>query len=237
MSIEALGLIRTDVRMVQVEEDAISALEMIKETCHDMSAVAVVDTVEGMPGAVQLVGDISFATLQTCNETASLALTTLSAGDFLVFVENCRNPPEVLIDMIRTRVHEKLGLAKHDQHKQPALLSKFEDANHLLQKLEMWEESSSEDDESGGDSPIGPHDLSHKWHSAQFRGSRKGFSMKSRSGPIFCNPKSSLIAVLLQALAHREHYVWVTKEDDTLLGMVTLLDILTVMLKHINVFN
>lgn len=183
MSIEALGLIRTDVRMVQVENDAMDALEMIKEACSDMSAVAVVDTVDGTPGSVRLVGDISCSTLQTCNETASLALVTLSAGDFLVFAQDCTNPPEILIDMIRMCVHEKLGSAKEG--------NQVEDANRLLQKLEMWEEttSSEDDEESGAESPIGPHDLVHKWHSAHFRGSRKGFAVaKSRSGPIFCNP-------------------------------------------------
>ncbi|MCO5591490.1 hypothetical protein L7F22_045474 [Adiantum nelumboides] len=233
MSIEALGLVRADVRMVGVEEDACSMLGLMNEACHDMSAVAVVDVHECVPGAVQLVGDISCSTLQTCNETAALALSTLSARDFLVFSEDCRNPPPVLVDMIRTQIHEKLGVAKDSQ----PLTSKRHDSNLLLQKLEMWEESSSEDDESGADSPIGPHDLSKKWHSTQFRSSRRSFTLKSRSGPIFCNPKSSLIAVLLQALAHREHYVWVTEEDDSLIGIVTFQDILTVMLSHVNVFH
>ncbi|MCO5584063.1 hypothetical protein L7F22_037985 [Adiantum nelumboides] len=236
MSIEALGLVKTDVRMVSIRQDATVALEMIKEACCDMSAVAVVDSVEGKPGSVELVGDISHATLQMCSETASLALATLSAGDFLLFQQDCKNPPEVLIDMIRMHVHEKLGIS-NNQHVQDPPLLKVEDAGHLLQKLEMWEESSSEDDESSAESPIGHHDLSRKWHSVLFRSSRKGLTMKSRSGPIFCNPRSSLIAVLLQALAHREHYVWVTDEDDLLLGIVTLLDILTAMFSHINVFT
>ncbi|KAI5064067.1 hypothetical protein GOP47_0020737 [Adiantum capillus-veneris] len=234
MSIEALGLLRADVRMVGVDQGASSIVEQIEEACCNLSAVAIVEASEDILGAVHLVGDISCSTLQACNETAALALNALSAGDFLVFSQDCGDPPQVLVDTIRTRVLEKLSDAEKQSH---LLASKKEETNPLLQKLEMWEDSSSEDDESGADSPIGPHDLSRKWHAPHFRSSRKGFTLKSRSGPIFCNPKSSLIAVLLQALAHREHYVWVTEEDDVLIGIVTFKDILAVMLSHINVFN
>ncbi|KAH7431630.1 hypothetical protein KP509_08G057600 [Ceratopteris richardii] len=235
-SIEDLGLIRTDVRTVKAEEDAYSALEMIKEACHYLSAVGIIDANEADSASSQLIGDISCSMLQTCNEMASLALMVLSAGDFLAFAQDCRNPPQVLVEMIRTRLREKLGLLK-DSLNADRGMEKPWSANFLLRKLDMWEESSSEDDESGADSPSGPHDLLHKWHSFHLRSSRKSFTVRSRSGPIFCNPRSSLVAVLLQALAHREHYVWVTEEDDSLLGIVTFRDIITVMFNHINVFT
>jgi hypothetical protein len=54
-----------------------------------------------------------------------------------------------------------------------------------------------------------------------------------RRRPICCRRTSSLIAVIMQALAHRESYVWVTEPDDSLVGIVTFADILTLFLNHI----
>ncbi|KAH7286442.1 hypothetical protein KP509_32G007400 [Ceratopteris richardii] len=237
MSIEALGLIGFDVQMIEVEQAACSALEAIKLACQDSSAVAVVDSTKASPGAIRFVGDISCSALQTCNELASLALLTLSAEDFLAFLEDCRKPPQVLVDMIHSRVCEILGLIKGKSSYIEPLTSKPESTTFLLHKLEMWgESSSSEDDEYGCGSPTGPHDLAHKWHSKHPCSSRKGFSFRNQSGPSFCSPDSSLMAVLLQALAHREHYVWVTREDNLLIGIVNIRDILGVMFNHIMMF-
>ncbi|KAI5056131.1 hypothetical protein GOP47_0029652 [Adiantum capillus-veneris] len=235
MSIEDLGIIKTDIFMVKVDEDAASALDLIKAACVEMSAVAVVEDVEDMPGAFNFVGDISCTTLQACNETVALALATLSAGAFLTYAQECRHPTEDVLDLILTRLCEKLGTDKINKFSNVPL-SKLGEVGAVLQDTESWEESSSDGEESGADSPTGPHDISRKWLSTHLRtSSRTGFSWKSRSGPIFCNPKSSLVAVLLQALAHREHYVWVTTEDGILLGIVTFLDILTAMLNHVNI--
>ncbi|KAH7300963.1 hypothetical protein KP509_23G005900 [Ceratopteris richardii] len=110
LSIEALGIIRCDVQMIEVGQDACSELELIEMACQDSSAVAIVDSTTSSPGTVHFVGDISCSALQTCNELASLALISLSAGDFLAFVQECREPPQILVDIIQTRVHEKLGL-------------------------------------------------------------------------------------------------------------------------------
>eukprot|EP00250_Pteridium_aquilinum_P019202 c24341_g1_i2 orf=1049-2041(+) len=233
MSIEDLGIIDTNVGMVKIDSAVVSVLDMIRAACLEMTAVAVVDDADDVLGAFNFVGDISCTTLQTCNETAALALATLSAGDFLIYAQDCRNPADVLVDLIRARLFEKLCGNKGDGSVSPPL-SKAGDMNLFLQDLEMLEESSSDGEESGADSPTGPHDLSGKW-STHLRASRMGCSFKSRSGPIFCNPKSSLVAVLLQALAHRENYVWVMREDGTLLGIVTFSDILTVMLNHVNI--
>lgn len=45
---------------------------------------------------------------------------------------------------------------------------------------------------------------------------------------IVCHPESSLVAVMVQALAHRVGYVWVVEEDYSLVGIVVLRDILKV---------
>lgn len=228
MSINDLGIIKHDVLMVGVEEEAISALDAIKAVGESMTAVAVVEYMDEDKETVKLVGEISCSALQTCDETAALALATLSVGDFLLYIQDNRSPPDTLLDMVKARICEKAGCGKE------ADILKLGEIYRARQDAEMSEESS--DDESGIDSPTGPCDLSGRWVSAHHqRGGRMGgYSTKIRSAPIFCRPWNSLIAVIMQALAHREHYVWVTKEDDTLVGIVTFMDIFTVLLNHLN---
>ncbi|KAK8358653.1 hypothetical protein V6Z12_A04G036500 [Gossypium hirsutum] len=52
--------------------------------------------------------------------------------------------------------------------------------------------------------------------------------MVRRSEAIVCHPKSSLVAVMIQAIAHRVNYVWVIEEDCSLVGIVTFSDMLKV---------
>ncbi|CAI9787915.1 unnamed protein product [Fraxinus pennsylvanica] len=49
------------------------------------------------------------------------------------------------------------------------------------------------------------------------------------SEAILCNPRSSLVAVMIQALAHRVSCVWVVGEDHTLVGAVTFAGMLKVL--------
>ncbi|XP_010537010.1 PREDICTED: CBS domain-containing protein CBSX5 [Tarenaya hassleriana] len=53
-------------------------------------------------------------------------------------------------------------------------------------------------------------------------------SAARRSEAIVCNPKSSLMAVMIQAIAHRVNYVWVMETDCSLVGIVTFVDMLKV---------
>ncbi|CAN6842295.1 unnamed protein product [Brassica oleracea] len=50
--------------------------------------------------------------------------------------------------------------------------------------------------------------------------------MARKSVAIVCNRKSSLMAVMIQAIARRVSYVWVVDEDGCFIGMVTFVDIL-----------
>ncbi|KAH0937735.1 hypothetical protein HID58_005196 [Brassica napus] len=50
--------------------------------------------------------------------------------------------------------------------------------------------------------------------------------MARKSVAIVCNRESSLMAVMIQAIAHRVSYVWVVDEDGCFIGMVTFVDIL-----------
>lgn len=61
-----------------------------------------------------------------------------------------------------------------------------------------------------------------------------GFSSKvvRRSEAIVCYPWSSLVAVMIQALAHRVSYVWVVQEDGTLVGIVTFQGMFKIFREH-----
>ncbi|KAL2341912.1 hypothetical protein Fmac_009852 [Flemingia macrophylla] len=54
-----------------------------------------------------------------------------------------------------------------------------------------------------------------------------------RSEAIVCYRWSSLVAVMIQALAHRVSYVWVVEEDGTLTGIVTFQAMLKVFRDHL----
>nr|ABG66170.1 CBS domain-containing protein, putative, expressed [Oryza sativa Japonica Group]BAG87674.1 unnamed protein product [Oryza sativa Japonica Group] len=78
--------------------------------------------------------------------------------------------------------------------------------------------SSSSDDEAHG-------------RAARLRRPSSGsYGRRSTEEPVVCSPASSLVAVMMQALAHRASYLWVLDEDDDcrLAGIVTFADVLTV---------
>ncbi|XWS52042.1 hypothetical protein CRYUN_Cryun11dG0033300 [Craigia yunnanensis] len=57
--------------------------------------------------------------------------------------------------------------------------------------------------------------------------------MVRRSEAIVCHPKSSLVAVMVQAIAHKVNYVWVIEDDCSLVGIVTFSDTLKVFREHL----
>eukprot|EP00249_Psilotum_nudum_P010953 c22870_g1_i2 orf=159-860(-) len=230
MNIEELGIINTDVMTVEANMDAISALDMIHQAAHQMTAVAVVQNRADC--GPKLIGEISCSTLRNCDETAALALAALSVTDFLAYAQECKNPPDALVDMVRLRMCKKLDKMKRDDKLKPHCkqpISEWLDAALHIHDLEPLEESSDED---SLESPIG-RDFPGKW---QLNHSSKGlYGPRSRVSPIVCHPWSSLVAVILQALTHRENYVWVTHEDATLVGIVTFIDIVGVLLNYLNI--
>ena len=64
----------------------------------------------------------------------------------------------------------------------------------------------------------------------EFGGGRNGGMGRSypgrRSEAIVCNPWNTLMAVMVQMIAHRVSYAWVVREDYGLVGIVTFTDIL-----------
>ncbi|XP_016448646.1 CBS domain-containing protein CBSX5-like [Nicotiana tabacum] len=193
-SIESLNIIDHNILTVPYHDPAISALDSIALAHIEQTAVAVVDDDN------RLIGEISPSTLAYCDESVAAAITTLSAGDLMAYIDY-GGPPEDLVELVKMRLQEKkLGLMLELMDKEFSVSSSSSSAS-----------SCSSDDESGS--------------------SRNGsgrYSSARRSEAITCYPGSSLVAVLIQALAHRASFIWVIDEDQNLVGVVTFKGILKV---------
>ena len=154
------------------------------------------------------VGEISPFTLACCDETVAATITTLSAGDLMAYIE-CGAPPEDLVRLVKARLKEK-NLEK--------LLQEFTILTSLTNEVST---SSSSDEESPTRS--GKHARSSSY-SARFVRNVEA---------IVCHPKSSLIAVMIQAIAHRVNYLWVIEDDCSLVGIVTFSNILKVFRENV----
>ncbi|CAL4942658.1 unnamed protein product [Urochloa decumbens] len=152
-----------------------------------------------------LVGEISPALLAACDETAAAAIATLSVADLMAYVDYFGSPPEHILRAIKAGLKDK-GL--------DAMLDLIED--ETLSSFSSLSASSSSDEESG--------------RTQLRRPSSGSYGRRSAEEPVVCSPTSSLVAVMVQALAHRVNYVWVLDEDDDcrLAGIVTFADVLRV---------
>lgn len=150
----------------------------------------------------RLIGEISPSTLAYCDETAAAAIMTLSAGDLMAYID-CGGPPDDLVELVKVRLQEK---------KLGAVLE-------LMDKEFSWSSSSS----SSASSCSSDDEFGVCRNSGSVR-----YSSSRRAEAITCYPSSSLVAVMIQALAHRASSVWVMDEDYTLIGCVTLKGILKV---------
>lgn len=155
----------------------------------------------------KFVGEISPFMLNSCNEAVAPAIATLSAGDLMAYID-CGGPPEDLVQLVKERLEEQnLGGA----------LELFGDEGGLS-SWSSFSSSSSDDDLCSG----------KNWKLG-------GYSARvvRRSEAIVCYPWSSLVAVMIQALAHRVSYVWVVEEDGTLTGIVTFEGMLKIFREHL----
>jgi len=152
-----------------------------------------------------LVGEISPALLAACDETAAAAIATLSVADLMAYADYFGSPPEHILRAVKAGLKDK-GL--------DAMLDLVED--ETLSSFSSLSASSSSDEETGR---------------AQLRRPSSGsYGRRSAEEPAVCSHASSLVAVMVQALAHRVSYVWVLDEDDDcrLAGIVTFADVLRV---------
>ncbi|GFQ05605.1 CBS domain-containing protein cbsx5 [Phtheirospermum japonicum] len=149
----------------------------------------------------RLIGEISPFALSCSNETAAGAIMALSAVDLMTYIE-CGRPPEDLVQLVKTRLRER------------NLVGMVEMIDEFLHTPAFSSSSScSSDDESGSIGLRG--------------GSGRKYSTR-RSEAIVCGPRSSLVAVMIQALAHRVSCVWVVDEGYSVVGAVTFAGILKV---------
>lgn len=155
----------------------------------------------------KFVGEISPFMLNSCDEALVPAIATLSAGDLMAYIDS-GGPPEDLVQLVKERMEEKnLGAA----------LELLGDETGLSSWSSFSSSSSDEEFCSGKNWKLG------------------GYSARAvrRSEAIVCYPWSSLLAVMIQALAHRVSYVWVVEEDGTLTGIVTFEGMLKVFREHL----
>jgi hypothetical protein len=148
----------------------------------------------------RLIGEISPFTLACCDETAAAAIATLSACDLMAYID-FGGPPEDLIQIVKARLSEQ---------KLTGMLDLLEETHHPFSSSSS--SSCSSDDE---------------FLSGRQGGSGK-YSPARRSETIVCSPRSSLMAVMIQALAYRVSTVWVVEEDFHLIGIVTFTGMLKI---------
>lgn len=113
-------------------------------------------------------------------------------------------PPEDLLRVVKSRLKEK---------NLEGMLEEFDTTSGTSS-------SSSSDEEYSSLSPPRPARYSR---TTSYSG-----RMVRRTETIVCQPKSSLVAVMIKAIAHRVNYVWVIEDDCSLVGLVTFCDILKV---------
>ncbi|EXB76307.1 CBS domain-containing protein CBSX5 [Morus notabilis] len=203
LSIDSLGIITTDgVLSTDYHSPAIAALGLISRSLADQTSVAVVD------GDGVLIGEISPLTLASCDETAAAAIATLSAGDLMAYIDGS-GPPEDLVRVVNRRLKER----------------NLEGIVDDFIVLSSQSSSSSSDEESSLASPTTTLARSAGRYS---RSASYSARMARRAEAIVCHPKSSLVAVMIQAIAHRVNYVWVVDDDSCLVGIVTFSAILKV---------
>ena len=189
---------------VQYDDPALPALPLISQSLVNQTSVAIVD-VDG-----KLIGEISPFTLNSCDESFAAAIATLSAGDLMAYID-CGGPPEDLVQLVKDRLEERnLGAALE--------LMEEESTITALSSSSMCSSSSDDEFGSGRSGRLG------------------GYSARlvRRSEAIVCYPWSSLVAVMIQALAHRVSYVWVVEEDGSLAGIVTYAGMLKVFRERLN---
>ncbi|GAB4831205.1 hypothetical protein Ancab_005215 [Ancistrocladus abbreviatus] len=159
------------------------------------------------PGRIRLVLNLPVVAILHRGSLAA-AIATLSAGDLIAYIDCC-GPPE---DLVKARLEER-NLA--------GMLELMED-DHSVSLLSSLNSPSSDDEFSTG------RTLKSGGNSEQ---------MGRRTEAIVCYPRSRLVAVMIQALAHRLNHPWVIETDCSIVGMVTFARILEVFRNRVSTFS
>ncbi|XP_061350456.1 CBS domain-containing protein CBSX5-like [Gastrolobium bilobum] len=211
ISIDALEIINSDVLAIDYYSPASSAIGAISKSLIQQTSVAIVDS-DGT-----FIGEISPFTLACCDEAVAAAITTLSAGDLMAYID-CGGPPEDLVRVVKARLKEK-NLEK--------MLQEFTILSSLVSDTSsaLSLSSSSSDEESSKRTMMrsGRYTRSYSYSARMVR----------KAEAIVCHPKSSLVAVMIQAIAHRVNYLWVIEDDCSLVGIVTFSNMLKVFRENV----
>ncbi|KAK6132817.1 hypothetical protein DH2020_033416 [Rehmannia glutinosa] len=201
LSIDTLGIISTEFLAVEYHSPALSAIEAISRSLTDQTSLAVIED-DGT-----LIGEISPITLSFCDESTAAAIMTLSAGDLMAYID-CGGPPEELVRVVESSLKERNldGMLKE-------FMMIINSSNVELSN------SSSSDDELP--SPTTTLSRSRSYNRSSSR-------MGRTAEAIVCHRGSSLVAVMIQAIAHRVNYVWVIEDDCSVVGIVTFANMLEV---------
>ncbi|XP_009617983.1 CBS domain-containing protein CBSX5-like [Nicotiana tomentosiformis] len=203
LSIEALGIISTEYLSIGYHSPASSAIEAISRSLVDQTSVAIVDD-DGL-----LIGEISPFTLACCGETVAAAITTLSAGELMAYID-CGGPPEDIVRVVKARLKER---------NLEGMLEEFEiDPSDISSNSSLSDEELPSPTMSFSSSRSGRYNKSSSYSARMVR----------RAEAIVCYPGSSLVAVMVQAIAHRVNYVWVIEDDCSVVGIVIFANMLEV---------
>jgi hypothetical protein len=154
MSIQQLGLINTEVLIARATANAMSTLPLIQKAAREMTAVAVIEELKdddddddllNSDRELTLVGDISAFTMKGCNETAALALATLSVRDFLSYAQDCGGPPNSLVQLVQLRVQEKIDTAAKFLSKQTIVSLPTNSSTHQRHHHHYYSSMSKDD--------------------------------------------------------------------------------------------
>lgn len=208
LSIERLGIISPEFMAVTYHSQASSAIGAIAQALSDQTSVAVVDD-DGI-----LIGEISPFTLACCDESLAAAITTLSASDLMACID-CGGPPEDIVRLVTARLKER---------NLQGMLDEF-----MIDSSNIPSNSSSSSDEEFPSSTTTLSRLGRYNRSSSYSA-----RMMRRAEAIVCHPGSSLVAVMIQALARRVNFVWVIEEDGSVVGIVTFSNILEVFSEHLD---
>ncbi|WOK94847.1 hypothetical protein Cni_G03552 [Canna indica] len=211
LSVTDLGLVRPAALAVRPQDPALSALPSIRAALADQSSVAVVSD-DG-----RLLGEISPSTLAHCDERVSAALAALSAGDLMAYIDCFNAPPESAVRSIKAQLREK-GLSGMLELLEADFFPPFSPSTSSS--------SSSSDEEASSLQALSNGRRPRRLRSASRSGSYSARMGRRSEESIVCHPGSSLVAVMIQTLAHRVSYVWVVDDDFFLVGVVTFSDVL-----------
>ncbi|KAK4796423.1 hypothetical protein SAY86_028749 [Trapa natans] len=196
--------------MEDYDSAATSAVESLALSLAHQTSVAITDP-EG----------ISPLALACCDETVAAAIATLSCGELMAYID-WGEPREDLAQAVESRLMEK---------NMTELLEELSAISAVTSSGSS--DSSSEDEDGDGDGVGSPKETLARVG----KYIRHLTRMVRRSEAIVCRTKSSLVAVMVQAIAHRVNYVWVIEEGCRLVGILTFSRMLEVFREHLELHD